>query len=457
MNCKQCQKRLHDYLDETLEADARAEVGEHLAACEACRRELDALRKVAALVGSLDEVPEPSGFLVGVRARIDRPSAWERVRQLLTQPLRPGYSVAIPVLIVAFFAVFVVMNLPPKTPELAEKPTADSPEAAPTEIAYDMEKTTWHEEKAGEYGYFKPSDEDGSKAKDYTNDTKVRKRLDTDHGSKLDDIEGTDTDETGSSLGGSFRGGATQDTVSKGGEGGGLEDESVDAEVAQPEIEEGEQLARRESGESLRVKGELKAGDDTYALETDTRGEADEDKASLAEIESRPGEKLADVAGADREPDATRDLNIPTVTPAGPRGVTKSQPPKAEEVIELAVVDFPRDRTNVERIVAEEAGRVFEVRAGSNKLLDGLVLEVPEKNYDNAVRRLYFYNDANVKVLQEQKQQLQGKTRSESGRVSAGRSGTQQNVWNSPFRLFVRRIVQKTTATGAATDKRQNE
>lgn len=451
MNCKQCQERLHDYLDETLEAAGRAEVGEHLAACDACRRELAALRKVAALVASLDEVPEPAGLLQGVRARIDRPSAWERVRQLLTQPLRPGYSVAIPVLIVAFFAVFAVMNLPPKTPELADKPTADGPEAAPTELAYDMGETGLRKKETGsEYGYAKPSYKGGGEARDYANDMKVSEKLDTVDESESDELDKPDAGERELTARGSFRL-RTENGLSKGGETRGLE-ESVEAEEVEPELEEGEQLVRREGGKALeRERDKLTtnaetAHEDTYARKSETNGEPDEDKARVTEPETRPQEELADVANGPRERHRTTSGDVTTLMPTVWEGVGKGQKLKGEKVIELVIVDFQHDRSNVERIVAEEAGRVREVRSRS-RVLNGLLLEVPDKNYDNAVRRINMYNFGNQKVLQERQKPDQEKRMDDSTALDARGPSTQQNIWNTPFRLIIRRIIQKTTPT----------
>ena len=138
MNCTQCRKRLQDYLDETLEAAMRAELSAHIAACDPCRGELEALRKVAALVGSLDEMPAPAAFLQGVRERIDRPGVWERFRLLFTPPLRPGFSVAVPVLIVAFVAVYLVMLQPNKPQKQARMPKTEEAGEARERVAYEL-------------------------------------------------------------------------------------------------------------------------------------------------------------------------------------------------------------------------------------------------------------------------------------------------------------------------------
>ncbi len=47
MNCKRCQKRIHEYLDEALPSKLRTSVGEHLAGCHVCREALDNERTLA--------------------------------------------------------------------------------------------------------------------------------------------------------------------------------------------------------------------------------------------------------------------------------------------------------------------------------------------------------------------------------------------------------------------------
>lgn len=61
MNCKEVQAVLIDHLDQALPAAAAAQITEHLASCEECRREADDLRQLlAAMKASQQQLPSPT-------------------------------------------------------------------------------------------------------------------------------------------------------------------------------------------------------------------------------------------------------------------------------------------------------------------------------------------------------------------------------------------------------------
>ena len=72
---------LADYVEGTLDADARARVEDHLAGCDRCRDELELAREARGALGSLPELDVPSGIPLGVRRRARRagPSRVQRV------------------------------------------------------------------------------------------------------------------------------------------------------------------------------------------------------------------------------------------------------------------------------------------------------------------------------------------------------------------------------------------
>ena len=368
MNCRQCQERLQDFLDETLEAAERAEVGAHIASCEACRGELEALRKVASLVGSLDELPAPEGFLQGVRARIERPSAWERVRRFMTQPVRPGYSVAIPVIIVAFLAVFaVMMSLPPKTTkEVSEVETA-RPEK-PKDSWF-----RWDEPSA-------PSEE--------------RLRLRRNH-----ELEGTEH--------GTPESGRRHDLYKK---------ESL--EVTNGTYEEAE-------------RGRLRSR---------AGGDMDEDR--LADDAAGAGETLLyerEAGGKAAEANAKSESEGLTPYLGGKKT-------EGEEVIQLIVLDLPRDQANVEKIAVEEGGQLTVLRTKTNNV-NGLLVEVPGANYDRAVNRLQFYNDSN-KLTQQVQLEEDAEKEPQSKAAPVRKAQPEQQ---KPLPLIIRRLVKQLPVAGTET------
>ncbi len=74
--CARCRERLPWYAAGSLPLGERAEVEEHLASCDACRREVALWRAVGSALDGMDEVaPEPPAALEdvtwrGVQSRI---------------------------------------------------------------------------------------------------------------------------------------------------------------------------------------------------------------------------------------------------------------------------------------------------------------------------------------------------------------------------------------------------
>ncbi len=53
MKCKRARKMLADYVNEVLDTEGNREAQEHVARCEACRRELNTLEKVLELIDNV--------------------------------------------------------------------------------------------------------------------------------------------------------------------------------------------------------------------------------------------------------------------------------------------------------------------------------------------------------------------------------------------------------------------
>ena len=76
MTCLQSKDWIDRYLDGELGPAEQAQFEEHLAACEACQRELAETRALFTVLGSLQEAPEPADFHQKVLAGLPhRPAA----------------------------------------------------------------------------------------------------------------------------------------------------------------------------------------------------------------------------------------------------------------------------------------------------------------------------------------------------------------------------------------------
>lgn len=367
MNCQQCRERLPDYLDEALEAAERAQISGHLTACAGCRRELEGLRKVAALVGSLDELPVPADFLQGVRARIERPTVWDRLRGLLVTP-RPSVSVAIPVIIVAFVAVFYIMTRPPKTLEQARtQPEPKKPGG--TELAYDYKDSSRvrrASEEPDSFGKAGPTEEKaGTHGNGYLGRAKSGTSLDEgDEVEKVqtEEAEGAQTVGEGEArtgdirLGGAPTTGKDSRTAAGGGPAGGA----------------------GETG-SVTVTG-------PDGAETSKEDLADRDETAGSKEESRRVDTIVKEAGP-REHDVT---------------------------VQFAVLDLGTDLARLRAIAAERGGFVTEQR--EKEALTALVLNVPVKEFAKAVEQVQLENTKNTEALgkklqdAEQQQPVPGTT-----------------------------------------------
>lgn len=75
MTCHGNEDWINRFLDGELAPEEGARFEEHLAGCAACRRELDQMRGLFAVLGSLEAQPAPGGMAEAVLARAPRPSA----------------------------------------------------------------------------------------------------------------------------------------------------------------------------------------------------------------------------------------------------------------------------------------------------------------------------------------------------------------------------------------------
>jgi len=446
MNCQRCREQLQEYLDGTLEADEQALVSVHVASCEACRRELDELRKLAALVGSLDEVPEPAGFLQAVRERIDRPTVWERLTGVLSRPLRPGVSVAIPVIIVAFIGVFIVMTNLPKTTEPAEEDeaaerteiarTIDSPDATPGEPGVDRlyyEKQRPDREAGSRVELGDTDTLESSVGRGPTGDGQPSKRGREEHGETelaenlkvtgrlmrngtVEAAEGAEPEKTsaGEDVTMAFAGGSEKGAADT-------------AKAAEDEKDLGGQ--RQEVIEAGTIHTATTTGDEAAGREAGPEG------STVTQDEEQSVVDLAEAETKQEEEAGTSFFGFTDAAfGAQPEGTT---------VIPLVVRDLPADLTNVQKIVKEEGGYAKEVRDedASLKLLN---LYVPAASYDNTVKRLSLYNEQNKQEL-DRKKRGRGEDTEENGtEKSVGASVSQKAL--KTLTLIVQRIVEQAPA-----------
>jgi hypothetical protein len=139
--------RLSEYLDDDLDARERAALEAHLAACEACRVDLDALRAVVSRAQRLVDAPPASDPWPGIA------SAIARHPQTVVTPAR-RFSFTLPQLVAAGLAIMVLSggmvwlarlggqrtDFPPVDAQSTARPGTFG-DAAYTDAIADLEKT----------------------------------------------------------------------------------------------------------------------------------------------------------------------------------------------------------------------------------------------------------------------------------------------------------------------------
>jgi hypothetical protein len=117
MNCHETRERLSGLLDDALGAPERAEVRAHLESCPECRRELDRLRAMVALLSRVERPRAPLGFVDRVMDAA-HPAPWHRrLGRRLFLPLNIKLPVqAAAMLVIATLGIYLLQ----RTPELRD-------------------------------------------------------------------------------------------------------------------------------------------------------------------------------------------------------------------------------------------------------------------------------------------------------------------------------------------------
>ncbi|HOO46844.1 MAG TPA: zf-HC2 domain-containing protein, partial [Deltaproteobacteria bacterium] len=111
MNCKDVRENLSMYIDDMLDKQIRTLVEEHLAVCEACRQEHESLVRVIEELKVAGTMKAPEGFLETLHERLDEPSYWERIKELLFVPAQIKIPLEFAALSVVAVLVFTVYSL----------------------------------------------------------------------------------------------------------------------------------------------------------------------------------------------------------------------------------------------------------------------------------------------------------------------------------------------------------
>ncbi|MFH1732635.1 MAG: zf-HC2 domain-containing protein, partial [Planctomycetota bacterium] len=131
MKCEEIKELLSEYVDGELPAADAASVGQHLAGCDACRAEFEALRQTAALVRSLPRADAPEGLTRAVTESVGKQMVGRRRAAVLRWTGVGGWLAAAAALIIVIRLVPWEGPLDPgaRTEPKIAAPAADDEEA----------------------------------------------------------------------------------------------------------------------------------------------------------------------------------------------------------------------------------------------------------------------------------------------------------------------------------------
>ncbi|MCU0255306.1 MAG: zf-HC2 domain-containing protein [Vicinamibacterales bacterium] len=127
MSCDDFLERASDYVDGTLDAQARAAAEGHLASCEACRALAADLRRVRQTAGAIDRLPPPAGAWSRIAARLEADPEFARAASAAREARPPAAwqswawlaTAAALVLAVSVSLVYLTRQPAPAAPQAA--------------------------------------------------------------------------------------------------------------------------------------------------------------------------------------------------------------------------------------------------------------------------------------------------------------------------------------------------
>ena len=114
MNCKDCQELFSLYLDDEIDAPGRTFIQSHLESCRQCELEYQAFKNTVHFLQNFPAEQIPSDFLVGIHAKLEEQSPWEKVRSWLAWPgqRKVALSSAFAMLAIGFATASLIQIIP---------------------------------------------------------------------------------------------------------------------------------------------------------------------------------------------------------------------------------------------------------------------------------------------------------------------------------------------------------
>ncbi len=127
MDCDQAREHLSEFAEDELSPDLGSRVASHVASCEACARELAAVRAYLQAMRGLPRIPAPPDFVDSLNRRLDAQPAWRRWISAALTPLISSVPLRAAGLAASVILVILI------THRMAWRPQPPPPPSAPFE------------------------------------------------------------------------------------------------------------------------------------------------------------------------------------------------------------------------------------------------------------------------------------------------------------------------------------
>jgi hypothetical protein len=123
LECTRIRELISEYIDDTLDAEVRAAVEEHISACKGCKEELAKVSVLVDQLGSLEPVQAPGDLLEKIHERIDPGYGFHRIVRKLFMPFRIKIPLELAgAAIVAILVVTVFLSIQQTEDRIAKIP-----------------------------------------------------------------------------------------------------------------------------------------------------------------------------------------------------------------------------------------------------------------------------------------------------------------------------------------------
>lgn len=135
MECARIKELLSEYIDGTLDTQAKATVEKHVLTCKGCKEELASLQALVEELGSLESTKAPADFLEKIHKRMESRFGFGKVLRKLFVPFHIKFPLELAAVATMAILVFSVLNIQQAEKQMAQIPKVSTAPSIPEEAS----------------------------------------------------------------------------------------------------------------------------------------------------------------------------------------------------------------------------------------------------------------------------------------------------------------------------------